>query len=146
MSLHAHAKTRLESWTEVAAYFRRAERTVKRWEAARGLPVRRLPGSPKSRIYAEVAELEAWRLGAEAERAREEAGGAHSDRLKAEAGRWSGARRWAPWLAGLAAVCVAAVALIANGPPGAGAGPRAPSANGAKPRLARRPEALSVRR
>ena len=53
--------TRLESWKAVALYFGRDERTVRRWEAERGLPIRRLPGGSRSRIYAEVAELEAWR-------------------------------------------------------------------------------------
>jgi tetratricopeptide (TPR) repeat protein len=53
--------TRLESWKAVALYFGRDERTVRRWEAERGLPIRRLPGGSRSRIYAEIAELEAWR-------------------------------------------------------------------------------------
>ena len=56
-------KTRLETWKEVAGFFRRDERTVKRWEATRGLPIHRFPGGGKSRIYAEVHELEAWRRG-----------------------------------------------------------------------------------
>ncbi len=54
------SKTRLETWKEVAAFFGRTERTVKRWEGQRGLPVHRLPGESRSRIYADVAELEAW--------------------------------------------------------------------------------------
>ena len=54
---------RLETWKEVAAFFSRDERTVKRWEVQRGLPVRRLPGAGRSRIYALVDELEAWRTG-----------------------------------------------------------------------------------
>jgi Tfp pilus assembly protein PilF len=58
------AKTRLTTWKEVAAFFGRTERTVMRWEAERGLPVRRLPGKARSGIYAEVAELEAWLRGA----------------------------------------------------------------------------------
>ena len=56
-------KTRLETWKEVAGFFHRDERTVKRWEATRGLPIHRLPGKGKSRIYADVHELEAWRQG-----------------------------------------------------------------------------------
>jgi len=40
---------RLDSWKEIAAFFGRAERTVKRWEAARGLPVHRLPGNGRRR-------------------------------------------------------------------------------------------------
>jgi tetratricopeptide (TPR) repeat protein len=56
-------KARLETWKEVAAFFGKDERTVKRWESERGLPVRRLPGQSRSRIYAEVSELEAWLKG-----------------------------------------------------------------------------------
>jgi Tfp pilus assembly protein PilF len=56
---------RLNSWKEVAAYFGRTDRTVMRWEVERGLPIHRVPGMPKSRIYADVLELEAWRRGAQ---------------------------------------------------------------------------------
>ncbi len=58
-------KTRLESWKEVAAFFGRTERTVMRWESERGLPIHRLPGDLRSRISAEVSELEAWLHGAD---------------------------------------------------------------------------------
>src|ERR1700761_348331 len=51
---------RLNSWKEVATYFQRDERTVKRWEAARGLPVHRAPGQARSKIYAYTRELDAW--------------------------------------------------------------------------------------
>ena len=54
------SKTRLETWKEVAAFFGKTERTVKRWEGQRGLPVHRLPGESRSRVYADVSELEAW--------------------------------------------------------------------------------------
>jgi tetratricopeptide (TPR) repeat protein len=63
MSSTLQEKTRLESWKEIAAYLRRSERTVMRWETERGLPVKRVPGLDKSRVYAEIAELEAWRRG-----------------------------------------------------------------------------------
>jgi Tfp pilus assembly protein PilF len=56
-------RTQLETWKAVAAFFGKDERTVKRWEAARGLPIHRLPGA-RSRIYADVAELRAWRANA----------------------------------------------------------------------------------
>ncbi len=62
-------KTRLETWKEVAAFFGKDERTVKRWEAERGLPIHRLPGEARSRVHAEVAELEAWLKGAAVETA-----------------------------------------------------------------------------
>jgi Tfp pilus assembly protein PilF len=57
-------KTRLTTWKEVAAFFGKTERTVMRWEAERGLPVRRLPGEARSGIYADVSDLEAWLRGA----------------------------------------------------------------------------------
>ena len=53
-------KTRLETWKEIGAFFGKTERTVKRWERDRALPVHRLPGAGRSRIYADTAELEAW--------------------------------------------------------------------------------------
>ncbi len=54
---------RLKSWKEIAAFFGADERTVKRWEGKRGLPVRRLPGSARATVYAEIAELEQWLKG-----------------------------------------------------------------------------------
>jgi tetratricopeptide (TPR) repeat protein len=51
---------RLDSWKEIAAYFGCDERTVKRWEGRRGLPVYRAPGGGKTTVYAFAAELEAW--------------------------------------------------------------------------------------
>ncbi len=57
-------KTRLNTWKEVGAFFGKSERTVKRWESERGLPIHRLPGEARSVIYAEVAELETWLQGA----------------------------------------------------------------------------------
>jgi tetratricopeptide (TPR) repeat protein len=59
-------KTRLETWKEIAAYLGKDERTVRRWEAERGLPVRRLPGQSRSRIYAETEALDRWLAGPEA--------------------------------------------------------------------------------
>jgi tetratricopeptide (TPR) repeat protein len=51
---------RLDSWKEIAAYLRRGERTVKRWETDRGLPVHRLPGGGRASVYAYTAELDEW--------------------------------------------------------------------------------------
>lgn len=56
----SQGKTQLSSWKEVAAYFNATPRTVMRWERERGLPIRRLPGESRSRVYANVAELKAW--------------------------------------------------------------------------------------
>ncbi len=56
--------TRLDSWKEIAAYFRRDVRTVSRWEKERGVPIRRVPGGKKGRVFAYQAELDAWLRGA----------------------------------------------------------------------------------
>jgi tetratricopeptide (TPR) repeat protein len=52
--------SRLDSWKEIASYLRRAERTVKRWETDRGLPVHRVPGGGRGSVYAYTAELSEW--------------------------------------------------------------------------------------
>lgn len=51
---------RLDSWKEIAAFFDRDERTVKRWEKERSLPVHRLPGSSRARVFAFTDELSQW--------------------------------------------------------------------------------------
>ena len=51
---------RLDSWKEIAAFFDRDERTVKRWEKERSLPVHRLPGGSRGRVFAFSDELYAW--------------------------------------------------------------------------------------
>jgi len=52
---------RLESWKEIAAYLRRSERTVRRWEANEALPVHRLQHDKRGSVYAYESELDAWR-------------------------------------------------------------------------------------
>jgi tetratricopeptide (TPR) repeat protein len=51
---------RLDSWKEIAAFFRRDPRTVKRWEKERGLPIHRLPGDRRSGVFAYAQELQRW--------------------------------------------------------------------------------------
>jgi len=51
---------RLDSWKEIAAFFGRDERTVKRWEKERALPVHRVPGGSRSGVFAYTAELSEW--------------------------------------------------------------------------------------
>jgi tetratricopeptide (TPR) repeat protein len=53
-------KKRLDSWKEIAAFFDRDERTVKRWEKERGLPVCRVPGSARGGVFAYSEELLEW--------------------------------------------------------------------------------------
>jgi TolB-like protein/Tfp pilus assembly protein PilF len=54
---------RLDSWKEIAAFLGRGERTVKRWETERGLPVRRVPGGGRSAVFAYTKELSEWLKG-----------------------------------------------------------------------------------
>ena len=51
---------RLTSWKEIAAFFERDERTVRRWEKERSLPVHRLPGGSRGSVFAYADELSAW--------------------------------------------------------------------------------------
>jgi tetratricopeptide (TPR) repeat protein len=51
---------KLDTWKEIAAFFGRDERTVKRWEKDRRLPVYRPPGGRRGTVYAFSEELTAW--------------------------------------------------------------------------------------
>jgi tetratricopeptide (TPR) repeat protein len=54
------SERRLESWKKIAGFFERDEKTVRRWEKDLGLPVHRLPGLSKGRVYAFPEELSTW--------------------------------------------------------------------------------------
>ncbi len=56
----APGRTMLQGWKEIADYVSRDERTVKRWEKQRQLPVRRMPGAGRTNVYVLVAELDEW--------------------------------------------------------------------------------------
>jgi tetratricopeptide (TPR) repeat protein len=61
-NVHALAdRDRLESWKEIAAFLKRSERTVRRWEEREGLPVHRLAHDKRGSVYAYAWELERWR-------------------------------------------------------------------------------------
>jgi tetratricopeptide (TPR) repeat protein len=51
---------RLDSWKEIASYFRREVRTVQLWEKREGLPVHRHFHKQLGSVYAFRSELEAW--------------------------------------------------------------------------------------
>jgi hypothetical protein len=51
---------RLESWKEISSYLGRSIKTCQRWEVELGLPIHRLDGTPRARVFAEPAELDAW--------------------------------------------------------------------------------------
>jgi tetratricopeptide (TPR) repeat protein len=54
---------RLDSWKEIAAFFDRDERTVRRWEKERNLPVYRVPGGERGGVFAYSDELQEWLKG-----------------------------------------------------------------------------------
>jgi tetratricopeptide (TPR) repeat protein len=51
---------KLISWKSIANYFDCDERTAKRWERERGLPVHRMPGERRSGVFAYSSELDLW--------------------------------------------------------------------------------------
>jgi tetratricopeptide (TPR) repeat protein len=53
-------RRRLGSWKEIAFFFGRDERTVRRWEKQRGMPVHRLPGGERGGVYAFTDQLAEW--------------------------------------------------------------------------------------
>lgn len=50
----------LDSWKEISDYLKRKIRTCQYWEKKHGLPVHRLEGSPKARVFAYKRELDGW--------------------------------------------------------------------------------------
>jgi tetratricopeptide (TPR) repeat protein len=58
--LLAAGDRRLNSWKEIGSFFNRDERTVKRWEVRRGLPIHRIPGPGNTKVFGYVGELTAW--------------------------------------------------------------------------------------
>ena len=55
----AHRRV-LHSWKEIASYLNRGVRTVQRWEAELGMPVRRPRGKGRSAVIAMRSELDQW--------------------------------------------------------------------------------------
>ena len=55
-----HSERRLDSWKDIARFFGRDERTVRRWEKENALPVHRVPGGAKGRVFAYESELRRW--------------------------------------------------------------------------------------
>jgi Flp pilus assembly protein TadD len=51
---------RLDSWKEIALFFGKDVRTVRRWEKERSLPVHRAPGKQGGSVYAFTDELSDW--------------------------------------------------------------------------------------
>jgi tetratricopeptide (TPR) repeat protein len=124
--------TRLDSWKEIAAYLCRGERTVKRWETDRGLPIYRVPGGGRGSVYAYTAELAEWlkssrdqQLETSSEEleetdpeelsnaavAADAAASASLPAREARATKFSPRQKWQLASVGLALVCIAGAAL-----------------------------------
>lgn len=54
------ANRRLDSWKAIAEYLGRDVGTVRRWEKAQGLPVRRVPGGRGRSVFAFTEEIDGW--------------------------------------------------------------------------------------
>ena len=50
-----------ESWKEIASYLGRSEKTCRQWEKLYGMPVHRLVGASKARVFAYPEELDEWK-------------------------------------------------------------------------------------
>lgn len=102
----------LESWKEIAAHLNRNIRTCQMWEREHGLPVHRLDGSPKARVFAYPAELDDWHEKKLHERERGSAARPH-DRGPKGGTRRAGLPTLPAWdiglIAGLAVLGIAAI-------------------------------------
>ena len=119
---------RLDSWKEIAAFLGRAERTVKRWEIERGLPVHRVPGGGRTAVFAYTNELTEWLEGHDTDSdlaptstpaAAEAAPSASQPETERATTRSISPQRWALIL--LAALAVTAVVVLV---PGSGRKPK----------------------
>jgi hypothetical protein len=61
MAKEERSRRLLSSWKEVAAHLGCDKRTCYRWEKTLGLPVRRVEGASRSRVFAYVDEIDRWR-------------------------------------------------------------------------------------
>jgi hypothetical protein len=96
-----HKDDRLSSWKEIAEYLDCKPRTCIRWEKSLGLPIHRLEGAPKSRVYASKLELDGW-LRTKLRNGSAAALGKKRDRK----------RPWLGWLLPSAGLLLAAAAIL----------------------------------
>jgi len=100
----------LSSWKEIAGYLKCSERTARRWEEE-GLPVHRHPHKKKAGIFAYKAEIDAWWLGHEHLKQKEEPPEPSSAQSAAAPPVSSPWRRWSRLLAALGVAVLAIVAI-----------------------------------
>lgn len=101
---------RFNSWKEIASFFGRDERTVRRWEKEHALPVRRIPSASKGRVFAYEGELQQWLSTCTS---LNQASSAQDSQLKADVERVSGLRTAEKWLAGCAIGVLLLVSVLA---------------------------------
>jgi hypothetical protein len=58
--LSVNSTLRLDSWKDIASYFRRSVRTVQRWEQVEGMPVHRHAHDKGDTLFAYTQELDEW--------------------------------------------------------------------------------------
>ena len=104
---------RLDSWKEIATYFRRDVKTVQRWERREGMPVHRHVHDKIGSVYAYRRELDAWAHSRKSDDPDKPAGA--GDRPAIDAPIAAGTERVSRgWLVGVAAaILVTAVAFVA---------------------------------
>ncbi len=90
-------ENRLNGWKAIGLFVGRDQRTVRRWEVERGLPVHRVPGGGSATVWAEPDELRSWMAGAGAD--------AVEAQPAAEPASHPTRRRWIP-IAALAAAAM----------------------------------------
>ena len=105
------ARTVLQGWKEIAEYLQRDERTAKRWEKQRSLPVRRMPGNGRANVYILVPELEAWLRHTPVDELKDSEPDADESADGQRAATADHARRWRIW--GTAAAII--LLLVAGG-------------------------------
>lgn len=79
---------RLDSWKEIAAFIRRDERTAMRWAARQGMPVHRVPGGKRGRVFSSRKEISEW-LGRQGDGTLTEAPDAKAEPPSAGSLRWA---------------------------------------------------------
>ena len=105
---------RLDSWKEIAGFLGWDVRTVRRWERLRGLPIHRVPGGGRGRVFAYPDELREWlaRGRSDAERPVVDSAAAGGAAPVAVIDDREPGRRW---FVGWPAVAVAVAAMFAVG-------------------------------
>ena len=117
------ATARLTGWKAIGRYLGCTERTARRWENQRALPVHRIPGGARQAVWADPAELDRWldAVPAEVRAELQAAAGLDTDPIRAKPGR-----RALPWrllavLALATALAVPAFLMLRPAKPAAGA-------------------------